>query len=164
MSSRWQIVPVCASAGGLHRHRLAADSRPYDYDSNHVFLPRLARALPGLENWALKVTIVPCSTAEMHIIQAVSFISVRLRIAVHRKWALSLKIIILCSQKFHWIQFLSSRKWRNRPLFWPCVWWITFSLLRHFSTVACDIEAPWVGSADLLLLLYIKKHQILNIR
>ena len=74
--------------------------RPYDYDSNHVLLPRLARAMPGLEVTvkslklslslssqikALKVIIVPCSTAEVHITQAVSFISIRLRIAVHRK-------------------------------------------------------------------------------
>ena len=43
-----------------------------------------------------------------------------LQISVYRKWALRLKILILYSQEFHRTKFISSRKWRNRPLFWPC--------------------------------------------
>ena len=89
-----------------------------DCVSHHVLTPRLTRTMPGgLGNWALKATIVPSSTAEMHITQAVSYVGIRLQIIVYRKWVLRLKIHILYSQKCHRTKFLSSRKWRNWPLF-----------------------------------------------
>ena len=91
------------------------------FDSHHVLAPRLASAMPGLRNWTFKATIVPCSTAEMHITQVVSFINIRLQISVYRKWASRLKILILYSQIFYRTKFLSSRKRRNLPLFWPCL-------------------------------------------
>ena len=76
---------------------------------------------PGWEiehsNWR---SILPRSTAEMHITHAVSFINI-LRITVYHKWALRLKVVILDSQKFHRTKFLSSKKWRNSSLFWPWV-------------------------------------------
>ena len=91
-----------------------------DYDSHHALAPRLARAMPGeLGHGVLKATMVESSTAEMHITQSVSYIGIRLRISVHGKWALRLKILILYSQKCHRTKFLSSRKWRNWPVFWP---------------------------------------------
>ena len=52
------------------------------YDYHHALAPRLARAMPGLRNWTFKATIVPCSTAETHITQAVSFINFTPRISV----------------------------------------------------------------------------------
>ena len=56
-----------------------------DYDSHHAFASRYARAMPGLGNWELKANILSYSTAEMYTIQAVSFITIRLRSSVHRK-------------------------------------------------------------------------------
>ena len=114
-------APVQVVCTSLYRHRPAADSRGL-----RLCLPQCPRTsirngYPSwLGNWVLKATIIPCSTAEIHIRQAGSFINIGLQISVYCKWALGLKILILCSQKFHGTKFLSSRKWRNRPLFWPC--------------------------------------------
>ena len=90
-----------------------------DYDSHHVLSSRFARAMPWLGNWALKATIIPCSRAEMHITQAVSFVNSKLQITVYCKMAFKPKISIPYSQKFHRTKFSSSRRWRNQPLFWP---------------------------------------------
>ena len=85
MSPRWQkIMPVCASAGGLHRHRPAADSRGL-----RLWLPPCRFShhnSQGLGNWTLKATFVPwCSMAETRIRQAVSFINIGLWITVYCK-------------------------------------------------------------------------------
>ena len=120
MSSRWQkIAPACASAGGLHPYRPADDSRvlrlwtpPCTRTSTRKSYPRAGK-LSAQRHYP---------TAEMHITQAVRFINIRLRISVYRKWALRLKFLIFYSQKFYRTKFLSFRKRRNRPLFWP---WLT---------------------------------------
>ena len=97
-----------------HRHRCAADSwglRMYSHLNSRELCP------VGLK---IECSKPPSNTAEMHITQAVSLpLGIRLRISVYHKWTLRLKIIILYSQKCHRTKFLSSKKWRNWPLFWP---------------------------------------------
>ena len=89
-----KIMP--ATAGGLHCSDLGPTHEALNYHSHHVLTPQLQRAMSdGLGNWALKATIIPSSTAEMHTTQAVSYRGIRLRVSVFRRWALRIKILIL---------------------------------------------------------------------
>ena len=104
-------MPAFISADGLHWHQPAAD----------LWGPRLwlspctrTQTHKGYA-WVVKLGIQshycsPCGTAEMHITQTFSCVNIRQWISVHCKWALRLKIIFLCSQKFWRTKFQSSWK------------------------------------------------------
>ena len=113
-------MPACASADGLHWHRPAADS-----GGLRLRLPSCThtstRNSYAQRAWELSAqnhyrTIQHSRNAHT---QAVSYIGIGLWISVYRKWALNLKILIFTVRNVT-EKNLSSRQWRNRPLFWPC--------------------------------------------
>ena len=120
-------------------------------------------AMPGeLGNWALKAAIVSYHPAQQKCTytQAASYIGIRLRTSVYRKCALRQKILILYSQKCHRTKFLSSRKWTNQPLFWPC----EGDNASYLKTVLCQatLDDPYIGLTPWPLLRVIRGHMRSN--